>query len=119
MLASEDLSEARSKELWDVLLKLDDRLEGKITVPDVLTASQGFSWEQALAQGLVTGEYERSAESVLEDALSRVSLKRLENRLSQLKGLLGSASGDSSRTHELLEEVNFLNREISRWKGSV
>ena len=119
LLSTEDLSEARSKELWEVLLKLDDRLEGKSTVSDVLNASQGFSWDQALAQGLVTGEYERLAESVLEDALSRLRLKRLENRLSQVKGLLGDAAGDLARTQELLAEVNFLNREISRWKGRV
>ncbi|NNM55114.1 MAG: DNA primase [Spirochaetales bacterium] len=119
LLSTEDLSEIRSKELWEVLLKLDDRLEGKSTVTDVLNAAQGFSWEQSLAQGLVTGEYERLAESVLEDALSRLRLKRLENRLSQVKGLLGDAAGDLVRTQELLAEVNFLNREISRWKGRV
>jgi DNA primase len=116
-LSSDDFTEVRSKELFESLAKLDDEASGSFFSQDALfSASKGKSWEVDLVQGLSSGEFELQSELVLKDGLSRLKLRRLRTRLSEIQSSLKEKTLTFEENQRILTEVNFLNREIDRWK---
>jgi DNA primase len=117
-LSPESFFEARSRRLFEVVDALI--VEGTdLVIEAVLIRVGDEDWVDDLVRTVMSGELESIAERVLEDGLLYLKKKKLTLQRKRVGERLRQVAGDAEETHRLMQEILFLDREITRLKGNV
>jgi DNA primase len=119
-VSPEFFSETRSRELFGVL---DDLLGSGIlkSLPlDLVLERVGEAgWKDEMVKAVMSGEFDQNAEQVLDDGIRMLGKKKLISQRKRVGEMLRQVAGDPEETQRLMQEILFLDREITRMKGNV
>jgi hypothetical protein len=91
----------------------------QLSIEAVLAKFGEEAWTEELVRSVMSGELESIAEQVLEDGLLYLKKKKLMLQRKRVGERLRQVAGDSEETQRLMQEILFLDREITRLKGNV
>jgi DNA primase len=119
-VSPEFFSETRSRELFGVL---DDLLGSgilKILPLDLVLERVGEAgWKDEMVKAVMSGEFDQNAEQVLDDGIRMLGKRKLISQRKRVGEMLRQVAGDPEETQRLMQEILFLDREITRMKGKV
>ena len=115
----ETLTESRSKELFEVLDGLALTENGAFPLETVLERAGDAAWKEDLVRNVMSGEFEANAGQVIDDGLLYLKKRKLMLQRKRVGERLRQVAGDSEETQRLMQEILFLDREITRMKGNV
>jgi len=119
-VSPEFFSEARSRELFSIL---DELLGGgavtSLPLELVLERAGEVVWKDEMVKAVMSGEFDQNAEQVLDDGMKMLGKRKLISQRKRVGEMLRQVAGDPEETQRLMQEILFLDREITRMKGKV
>ena len=85
----------------------------------VLERAGDAAWKEDLVRNVMSGEFEANAGQVIDDGLLYLKKRKLMLQRKRVGERLRQVAGDSEETQRLMQEILFLDREITRMKGNV